>query len=240
MKATKGNYTAYFQRRGGSEDAERRLSLLPVDKLANKVILDIGCSSGEFTKLIAKTFEPTSILGIDIDDKLIGTANAQLQTEKSSCLLRDSAYNTSNKKKLIPRIIQKPAVACTSKKCERSLYPHNVTFICTTILDNNIRSNSYDTICCLSVVKWIHLDQGDNGLIDFFYRVHDLLKDDGFLILEYQPWASYDRAVKERKQEKIYQNYCQLALRPEHFEIILGTHSLTYLLTYLLTYSLTH
>lgn len=42
MKAVKGNYTAYFQRRGGSEDAERRLNLLPVDKLANKVILDIG------------------------------------------------------------------------------------------------------------------------------------------------------------------------------------------------------
>jgi len=57
--------------------------------------------------------------------------------------------------------------------------------------------------------------------MDFFYRIYDLLQDDGFLILEYQPWTSYERAVKNRKQEKIYQNYCQLSIRPEHFESIL-------------------
>lgn len=48
-----------------------------------------------------------------------------------------------------------------------------------------------------------------------------MLKDNGFFILEYQPWSSYEHAVKNRRQEKIYQNYCQLSIRPEHFERIL-------------------
>lgn len=48
-----------------------------------------------------------------------------------------------------------------------------------------------------------------------------MLKDNGFFILEYQPWSSYEHAVKNRRQEKIHQNYCQLSIRPEHFERIL-------------------
>ncbi len=48
-----------------------------------------------------------------------------------------------------------------------------------------------------------------------------MLKDNGFFILEYQPWSSYEHAVKNRRQEKIYQNYCQLSIRPEQFERIL-------------------
>ncbi len=159
MRTAKGSYTGYFQRRGGIEDAERRLNCFPSNRLTNKIILDIGCSSGEFTMLIAKTFKPQSVLGVDIDQKLIDTANNHLQTEKSNYLLIDNTYNASAKKKLVPRIVQKPSA--TNKNVsiihDRKDYPHNVNFICSTILDNSIKSCSYDTIFCLSVVKWIHL-----------------------------------------------------------------------------------
>lgn len=158
MQTAKGSYIGYFQRRGGIEDAERRLKCFPSNRLTNKIVLDIGCSSGEFTMLMAKKFKPQSVLGVDIDQKLIDTANNYLQAEKSKYLLTDNAYNANTKKKLVPRIVvQKPSIQTASKIYERKDYPYNVNFTCSTILDNSIVSRSYDTIFCLSVVKWIHL-----------------------------------------------------------------------------------
>jgi len=160
MKATRGNYTAYFQRRGGIEDAERRLSFFPSNILTGKSILDVGCSSGEFTMLMAERFRPRSVIGIDIDKQLIDHANKRLQTEKSNYLLLSDTYNANTKKKLIPRTVKRPSIAnSVNKNCKEKDYPHNVSFIKCTILDSNIKSSSYDNIFCLSVVKWIHLVQ---------------------------------------------------------------------------------
>ena len=45
----------------------------------------------------------------------------------------------------------------------------------------------------MSVTKWIHYNWGDEGIKHLFTQVHRLLSEDGILILEPQPWRSYEK-----------------------------------------------
>lgn len=46
----------------------------------------------------------------------------------------------------------------------------------------------------LSVTKWIHLNEGDEGIRRFFQRVHSVLRPAGVFILEPQEWETYAKA----------------------------------------------
>ncbi|SOV16126.1 bicoid-interacting protein BIN3, putative [Plasmodium sp. gorilla clade G2] len=88
--------------------------------------------------------------------------------------------------------------------CDNSLrhFPLNIYFLCSDIFDNKYRhlNNTYDIILALSVIKWIHLNKGDEHLILFFDRVYFMLKQNGYFILEYNKEKKY----KLRKIQKKY------------------------------------
>jgi hypothetical protein len=84
---------------------------------------------------------------------------------------------------------------------------------------SNTTEGIYDTVLCLSVVKWIHLNEGDAGLLDFFHRLFHLLRVNGRLVLEFQPWKSYIN--NKGVNEKIKANFSSILIRPEQFESIL-------------------
>ena len=47
-----------------------------------------------------------------------------------------------------------------------------------------------------SITKWIHLNEGDDGLTQFFQRVYEVLRPGGALVLEPQEWDSYAKAKR--------------------------------------------
>jgi 7SK snRNA methylphosphate capping enzyme len=55
------------------------MEVLEKDWFCSKKCLDIGCNSGHLTLEIARTFAPSSILGVDIDAKLIEKAKQGLE-----------------------------------------------------------------------------------------------------------------------------------------------------------------
>eukprot|EP01025_Chloroclados_australasicus_P053010 TRINITY_DN61_c0_g1_i2.p2 TRINITY_DN61_c0_g1~~TRINITY_DN61_c0_g1_i2.p2 ORF type:complete len:125 (-),score=5.95 TRINITY_DN61_c0_g1_i2:497-871(-) len=77
----------------------------------------------------------------------------------------------------------------------------------------------YDTITCLSVIKWIHHHHGDEGVKEFFRNVFKYLDSDGFFILEPQPWKSYTRSFRDMKliKELPFNKASQYEFRPAQF-----------------------
>ena len=82
----------------------------------------------------------------------------------------------------------------------------NVWFTCEDFASSAHTPQSLDTIMCLSVTKWVHLNQGDEGLKRLFVKVKESLVPGGWFVLEPQPWRSYQQA--RRKQVSQAQQCC--------------------------------
>ena len=52
-------------------------------------------------------------------------------------------------------------------------------------------AQGYDCILCLSVTKWVHFNEGDDGVKRLFTRVFKALSPGGCFVLEFQEWSSY-------------------------------------------------
>ncbi|KAI9782338.1 MAG: hypothetical protein M1839_005211 [Geoglossum umbratile] len=79
-------------------------------------------------------------------------------------------------------------------------FPHNVTLFAADFSlpsQPNAPESKYDIILALSVLKWIHILSHDAGVTSFFQRCHRSLLPSGRLVLEIQPWSSYEKAVKK-------------------------------------------
>ena len=242
-----GNYKAYYRKRGF--DTSERISCLDAKWFSGSKCIDIGCNEGAVTLQIAQTFHPDHIIGIDLDPRMIDAANAALKraiydasraavvtsaaVDSSSDASQIAASKRSNP--FLPRSIaltKTVALSSSSSRCDptsvnalkpigntSATYPHNVSFVCKNVIDFLSATSKYDVVSCLSVTKWIHLTEGDSGLMTLFQIIYQLTSPGGRAIIEYQPWSSY--LNNKKTSATTLRVFDTLQIRPENFESIL-------------------
>lgn len=172
-----GNFINYYE----FNSADDRLALLPTDddywKIrpddpleTHYIALDIGCNAGNFTQLLYKFLCE--------------------RTKKKVTILGID---------IDPILIKRAN--------EHNQYRENVLYVCNDITDQSrdifkgyLEKNNkkrFDAVFCLSITMWIHLNNGDDGLMRFLNRVHALSQ---MLVIEPQPWRCYQRAVRRVKR----------------------------------------
>lgn len=88
---------------------------------------------------------------------------------------------------------------------------------------NEPPTTTYDTLLCLSLTKWVHLNFGDQGIKDLFSKASSLLKPNGLLILEYEPFKAYKK--KGSVCARFRENLSLIRLRPKEFpEYLVSRH----------------
>jgi len=163
-----GNYPDYYgYRNKGLGELDPRISVMKKEWFENKSCLDIGCNTGIFTLDLALQFDMASLLGIDLDKKLVQQAKLNLRFRQDE--LSSPHYRGSFKDKDINSI-----VSFRGEDYYKS-----------------IRNETFDVILCLSVVKWIHVNYGDDGIKRLFEKISMQLTQGGLFIFEPQPWSSY-------------------------------------------------
>lgn len=167
-----GNFINYYQ----FHPPEQRIEVLPTNIWnknigENSYILDIGCNAGNLTQ---------SIYAFLI--KHVGNNICKL-------------YGIDIDPMLIKR----------AKKYNK--YKNNCFYHCIDVMKESGRkaiSNflpngiiKYNYVFCFSVLMWIHLNNGDEGLQDFLKYLCSISST---LIIELQPWKCYTKAVRRMKK----------------------------------------
>jgi 7SK snRNA methylphosphate capping enzyme len=183
-------------------DCSERLQVLKRSWFHDKFCLDVGCCSGELTLAIAKAYLPRKVEGIDIDEAAIFEAQQKLEAITPQEVVSVTHF--------LPRSLIKSALTSTS----RPLFPQNCSFSTNDILTFPEREK-YEVLTCFNVVKWVHLTNGDAGLLSMFEKIWNLLAPLGLFIFEYQPWSSY---VKNRNSTSLTKEiFPTICIRPEEF-----------------------
>lgn len=189
-----GNYDRYYGYRNSTDFKDIRLETFENHRnfFEGKNVLDVGCNNGLVTISVARDLRVKHIIGVDIDRRLVDKARTFLTNEKK----RSSTPDAES-------------------------FPFNVEFKCGNyVLANEklleLEVQKFDTILCLSVTKWIHLNCGDDGLKLTFQRMYKQLLPGGRLILEAQDWKSYKR--RKNLTANIAAHYKNITLFPEAFD----------------------
>lgn len=193
-----GNYNRYYGYRCEKNEDVRLTALSQYEELFNgKEILDIGCNDGSLTIAVAKRFDVNFIVGTDIDANLIGRARKHVTCESQAII-------NNNDKNIV----------------KHTKFPSNIAFKQSNYVLNNdnlleLEEPRFETILCLSVTKWIHLNFGDDGLKRAFKRMYRQLKENGTLILEAQDWKGYKR--RKNLTPEINIHYKNVKFFPQQF-----------------------
>ncbi|KAJ4294025.1 hypothetical protein N0V90_007714 [Kalmusia sp. IMI 367209] len=213
--STWGNYSNYLgpNHAPGSPPSihlrDVRLSVT-IDTLAfsfkGRRCLDVGCNTGSVATQLAR-----EVVGVDIDPELVSKAGELLSLRRSR--VRPSSEPSERLVDYFPmsavlRHGHLPASACH--------WPR-VNFIAADWLVSTdpALAGPYDVILALSVIKWIHLEHLDEGLVTFFHKCQTSLASGGYLILESQNWDSYEKAVRPNAAPHFAKNLESLKYRPE-------------------------
>lgn len=211
-----GNYNRYYGYRNPSQDKDPRLQSMRREWFEGKNVLDIGCNVGFLTLSIAKDFMPKKIIGFDIDARLVKVAKKNIRHYLTEEVKGCSEFPISLA--ICHGPVATPAAVEDAKAMPN--FPNNVFFMQGNyVLDYDelleTQRPEFETILCLSLTKWVHLNWGDIGLKRLFKRMYAQLHPGGRMLLEAQAWPSYGK--KKKMTETTLYNYQHIQLRPEQF-----------------------
>ncbi|CAN9220676.1 unnamed protein product [Alternaria alternata] len=201
---------------------------------AAKHCLDIGCNAGSVSIQLSFDFQAASVTGIDIDPKLIAQAEKLLALRASRAKPPTSGSAPVVDYFPISAVlthgyrIEPQNKAAHSASTVSAAWPR-VTFFSAdwAVPSAHDVEESYDVILALSVIKWIHLQHRDAGLVAFFEKCASSLRTGGYLVIELQGWDSYQKAVRPNHSPHFQQALKELELRPEtSFDTLLANQGL--------------
>ncbi|KAG7201337.1 hypothetical protein KM043_004107 [Ampulex compressa] len=171
-----GNFMNYYQ----FHPAEERVRQLPHGVWrsahpARKYIgLDVGCNAGELT--------------FRLHDFLVNTLSENrpevflLGVDLDPILIeRARAENPRPDRMIFERL------DFLSQDCDRILHEHLEQF----------QKSRFDVVFCFSITMWIHLNHGDEGLVEFLRKACSLAE---LIVIEPQPWRCYRNASRRLRR----------------------------------------
>ncbi|WFD19877.1 hypothetical protein MCAP1_002117 [Malassezia caprae] len=188
-------------------------------------VLDIGCNAAkpllELCQLLPNA--PTYVLGVDIDVELVAQARAALR--QAWCERQPRAQETT-----VAAMQYFPA--CFSGLLDplplappgTDTLPARVQFVQGDWPRMDADPVGFDLILCLAVSKWIHLNQGDDGLFLCLSQMASQLRPGGLVAMEIQPWQSYEQARSLSKELRA--SHAQLRIQPDDIEWVLDTRTM--------------
>ncbi|KAH7117840.1 Bicoid-interacting protein 3-domain-containing protein [Dendryphion nanum] len=195
-----------------------------------KNVFDLGSNAGRVSCQLVFEFGAASVTGVDIDPGLVRQAESLLALRSSRVLpasepshavvdyfpmsaVLTHGYRFEPQDNASRHLTDWPAVRFISEDWATS--------------ENPTTSGPYDVILALSVIKWIHLEHLDHGLLKFFHKCALSLLPGGYLVIELQDWSSYEKAVRCSTAPHFREAFAALKLRPEtSFSEILQQHGL--------------
>ncbi|CAK5085536.1 unnamed protein product [Meloidogyne enterolobii] len=195
-----------------------RVSFFCPDWFFEKSILDLGCNAGRFAITLARRCQPRKVIGIDLDQHLIGAARKNIRHFADKEAKLTSRFPASFPANFGP--ISAPSTSSGSK------FPDNIWFFCQNYVlnsDDELEkvTEEFEIIFALSLTKWIHLNWGDVGIRRFFHRAFRQLKTGGRFVLETAPYKDYikhcNKKGSEKPPEEVLNNLSKIAFHPEEF-----------------------
>eukprot|EP00250_Pteridium_aquilinum_P025879 c3177_g1_i1 orf=19-1080(+) len=224
--AVYGNYDYYYGYRVLKDlEDDPRLKHFKQEWFEGKDCLDVGCNAGNLTISIAKNFSCKTMVGVDIDKGLVDRACKLLEKTAKKLTKVDSRRKSSLDANSLngEDVSNKTSIDLTSNILDSGLHGEEllkrVSFKAENFVTHVEAQPTYDTVLCLSVTKWVHLNWGDNGLIKLFAKIRNLLRPGGILVLEPQPWKSYKSNYQI--SEVVRRNFHEIVLRPDQFKEVL-------------------
>jgi len=202
---------------GGPATADPRLAALDVRSLTRgKAVLDVGCNAGLVGLALAVLGKPASVTGVDIDGALVRDARRHLAAARSAAAGLASDASAPGRARsageaagrALRRVsFRQEDIAASSADDGTAAAggdgggggggagPPTAEPLPT---HHHHPAGGYGSVFCLSVTKWVHLRGGDACLVAFLARLAALTAPGGHLVLEPQPWSSYERAARKK------------------------------------------
>ncbi|CAI6337304.1 unnamed protein product [Periconia digitata] len=183
-----------------------------------KRCLDLGCNDGTVSTQLAFDFGARHVVGVDIDPHLVIKAEELLALRRSRLRPQPSAsHDCESRIDYFPMSAvlryghnpSPPAPSLSAWACP--------TFIAADWLISTepVLAGPYDIILALNVIKWIHLEHLDDGLVAFFRKCQASLAPGGCLVIQLQTWESYEKAVRPNAAPHFAGNLKKLQYRPD-------------------------